>query len=58
MKTKQTKDELWHYLKRCERCGYEWAGIHCKHDGVQTPCPKCGAIPKTEKGECNCEFDI
>lgn len=36
-----------HYLRRCARCGYEWFGLHCPHDGYQNPCPKCGKRPET-----------
>ena len=38
-------EESWHYLRRCQACRHLWYGVHCPHDGVQNPCPKCGAVP-------------
>ena len=38
-------EESWHYLRKCERCGREWYGLHCPHDGYQNPCPDCGIRP-------------
>lgn len=36
-------EESWHYRKTCRVCGEVWYGLHCRHDGVQNLCPKCGA---------------
>ena len=37
--------ESWHYLRECLACGATWHGLHCPHDGVQNPCPRCGKRP-------------
>jgi hypothetical protein len=36
-----SRRDAWHYLRVCSHCEKAWWGIHCKHDGVQTPCPHC-----------------
>lgn len=36
-------EESWHYRKTCACCGKVWWGLHCDCDGVQNPCPYCGA---------------
>lgn len=36
-------EESWHYRKTCASCGKVWWGLHCDCDGVQNPCPYCGA---------------
>lgn len=33
------------YRRVCNQCGEVWGGLHCPHDGVQNPCPGCGAVP-------------
>jgi len=35
-----------HYHRVCSKCGHEWAGLHCPHDGYQNPCPACGVRPQ------------
>ena len=35
----------WHYHRACRACGGQWWGVHCPHDGSQTPCPHCGVTP-------------
>ncbi len=35
-------EESWHYKRTCENCGRVWWSLHCRHDGVQNPCPSCG----------------
>lgn len=35
------------FLRTCEFCGHQWAGLHCPHDGHQNPCPECGQRPTT-----------
>lgn len=42
--TEQDKD-AWHYLRLCKNCNKEYYSLHCKHDGVQKPCPHCSTIP-------------
>jgi len=37
--------ESWHYVRKCEFCGYSWHGLHCPHDGYQNPCPECKKTP-------------
>lgn len=37
-------EESWHYSRSCDLCGYSWGSLHCRHDGVQNPCPQCGWI--------------
>jgi len=50
----------YHYQRECPDCGNVWYGLHCPHDGVQTPCPNCGNYPKPRQSDsvCNCEFVI
>ena len=38
-------EESWHFLRKCQKCGWEWYGLHCPHDGYQNPCPNCGQSP-------------
>lgn len=40
-------DDDWHYDRKCLACGGTWRGLHCPHDGFQTPCPHCGVLPVT-----------
>lgn len=35
----------WHFKRTCLHCGFVWAGLHCRHDGYQNPCPQCGVRP-------------
>jgi hypothetical protein len=48
-----------HYRRVCEACGYEWAGLHCIHDGYQNPCGNCGKYPQPVLSDDpeDCEFD-
>lgn len=41
-------EESWHYRRRCRNCGMTWLSTHCKHDGIQPPCPECGVVPAAE----------
>ncbi len=34
-----------HYTRTCDSCGYMWHGLHCPHDGIQNPCPRCRIAP-------------
>lgn len=36
-----------HYHRKCLFCGFEWAGLHCVHDGYQNPCRNCSMRPET-----------
>lgn len=38
-------EESWHYLRTCLYCKKEWYALHCEHDGIQNPCPKCDKVP-------------
>lgn len=38
-------EESWHYKRTCLHCGHSWFGLHCRHDGVQNPCPGCDVRP-------------
>ena len=38
--------ESWHFHRTCASCGTEWAGLHCRHDGIQNRCPGCGVLPE------------
>lgn len=38
-------EDSWHYKRTCEFCGEVWWGLHCPHDGVQNPCPRCCEAP-------------
>lgn len=45
------EDDPWHYRRRCDNCSGEWFSLHCPHDGIQTPCPKCGTRNKPREIE-------
>lgn len=42
-------ESSWHYKRTCKNCGNIWYGLHCPHDGVQNPCPKCDMRPVCEE---------
>lgn len=44
----ETGEDAWHYRRTCAHCGEAWFGLHCRHDGVQNPCPGCGVVPTPE----------
>ena len=56
---KNDTEELWHFKRTCEYCGYQWGGLHCPHDGYQNPCPECKKRPTVIHIDdvCDCEFD-
>jgi hypothetical protein len=41
-------EKSWYYLRCCSSCRETWFGLHCRHDGVQNPCPHCGVRPEPE----------
>lgn len=34
-----------HYFRTCGRCGNKWEALHCPHEDLQNPCPKCAHKP-------------
>ena len=46
-----TPETAWHYFRTCSHCSEQWYGVHCPHDGIQNPCPKCGNVPLPQ---CEC----
>jgi hypothetical protein len=42
------EEESCHYKRTCAHCGNIWYGLHCPHDGIQNPCPRCKTLPKAE----------
>ena len=52
-----TLDEITHYYRVCNTCGYGWWGLHCPHDGYQNNCGNCNTRPTIPPGDlCKCEF--
>jgi len=52
-----TLDEITHYYRVCNTCGYGWWGLHCPHDGYQNNCGNCNTRPTILPGDlCKCEF--
>lgn len=42
-------DESFHFKRTCEHCNHTWYSLHCRHDGIQNPCPNCGVKPNPVK---------
>lgn len=38
----ELEEESFHFLRKCGFCDNEWYSLHCRHDGFQNPCGKCG----------------
>lgn len=57
--SKDTIRDYTHYHRTCQRCGKNWWGLHCPHDGYQNPCPECKAMPVVVNAHyCDCEFVV
>lgn len=50
-------EQYTHYHRTCQRCGKNWWGLHCPHDGYQNPCPECESVPVVLNAHyCDCDF--
>lgn len=47
----EDQEESFYYHRVCPGCGLGYAALHCPHDGIQIPCPKCGLRTQLEDPE-------